>query len=180
MRTNRNKALRAGLQFRKFDPMECLDQVLEINRSSNMRQNRRMDPDYLDAEALSNFFEPKRDQCYGVFERDGRLRAYCYAPVFGELCIFAMLLGHANFLKDGIMFLLLSETIREIAERPGRSDRPRWIMYDTFLGASEGIRYFKQRLGFAPFRVRWQLGIRPESKVDADYAGGILEESLHK
>ena len=32
---------------------------------------------------------------------------------------------------------------------------PRWAMYDTFFGSDEGLRFFKERLGFRPYRVTW-------------------------
>jgi hypothetical protein len=32
---------------------------------------------------------------------------------------------------------------------------PRWIMYDTFWGASTGLAWFKERIGFRPFTVDW-------------------------
>lgn len=182
LRTNRNKAIRAGFQLKPFDPMERLDQILEINSSSRIRQDRVMRSDYLDPAALHNFFSQKRNQCYGVFDPDGVLRAYCYAPVFGELCIFGRLLGHADFIEHGIMFLLLSETIREMIELRQRAGQPRWIMYDTFFGASDGLRYFKERMGFAPYRVRWQLGVtNSESNLHQGLdVGAVIEEPLNK
>ena len=38
---------------------------------------------------------------------------------------------------------------------------PRWLMYDTLLGASEGMRYFKDAMGFSPYWVRWKWGHAP-------------------
>jgi hypothetical protein len=39
------------------------------------------------------------------------------------------------------------------AARQGASAK--YIMYDTFFGATRGMRMFKQKLGFKPYRVKW-------------------------
>ena len=31
----------------------------------------------------------------------------------------------------------------------------KYIMYDTFFGASEGLKKFKEKLGYKPYKVRW-------------------------
>jgi hypothetical protein len=31
-------------------------------------------------------------------------------------------------------------------------------MYDTYLGALPGLREFKRKLGFQPYRIRYALG----------------------
>jgi len=40
-------------------------------------------------------------------------------------------------------------------EHTTKHEVPLWGMYDTFFGASSGLRYFKERLGFRPYKVRW-------------------------
>ena len=31
-----------------------------------------------------------------------------------------------------------------------------YLMYDTFFGASEGLKKFKEKLGFQPYKVKWK------------------------
>ena len=51
--------------------------------------------------------------------------------------------------------ILSAEQIRELVERKQTDGRPTWFMYDTYFGASAGLRQFKQWVGFAPYRVSW-------------------------
>jgi hypothetical protein len=45
--------------------------------------------------------------------------------------------------------------VRELVDARGTGGPVRWLMYDTWFGAPPGLRSFKERLGFAPYRVRW-------------------------
>ena len=56
------------------------------------------------------------------------------------------------------MYLLISEVIRDMILQKLVIGYPNWIMYDTFFGASDGLKYFKERLGFKPYKVNWRLG----------------------
>jgi hypothetical protein len=51
------------------------------------------------------------------------------------------------------MYLLLIEIICKLIE----DSQVQYFMYDTFLGAREGLRNFKRRLGFQPYHVRYFL-----------------------
>lgn len=113
-----------------------------------------MHANYLDRSKLVEYFSGKPN-LHGVFNNSGQLRAYAYVPVCGEIAVLSRLLGHADDLDAGIMYLLISEVIRELIELRSDSRSPGWLMYDTFFGATTGLRYFKERLGFKPYRVRW-------------------------
>ena len=67
-------------------------------------------------------------------------------------------LGHGDHLNSGIMYLLMTYVIEEKFELAKTVGNPQWIMYDTWLGASAGLRQFKAVLGFSPYWVRWRLG----------------------
>jgi hypothetical protein len=56
LRTNRNRALSFGFQFRTIDPLEHLDEILAVNASMQYRQERRMDPQYLSMDHLRTYF----------------------------------------------------------------------------------------------------------------------------
>lgn len=154
LRTNRKRALAEGFYFGEFAPVERLEEMLDINRSKPMRQGKPMAKSYVEEQELVTYLEGIRSM-FGVFNAEGRLRAYAYVRVCGEVGVVSRLLGHGDDLDKGIMYLLLSEVIRHLIELKQKQGVPRWVMYDTFFGASPGLRYFKERMGFKPYRVRW-------------------------
>jgi hypothetical protein len=154
LRTNRRRSLSLGHRFDAIEPSRYLNDILAINKSLQIRQGQPMDADYLNLERLETWIKDK-PEIYGVSDRYGVLKAYAYAPVHGEVFILSRLLGHADELENGIMYLLISEVVREMIERKHREGIPLWAMYDTFFGASPGLRFFKERLGFRPYKVRW-------------------------
>lgn len=154
LRTNRRRSIELGFSFEKFDPREYLDEVLAINTSMQVRQGDPMTPDYLNIEGL-RIWAQDEPTIYGLFDANGVLKAYAHILIYGEVFVFSRLLGHADDLDRGIMYLLISEVVREMIERKRKQGTPIWAMYDTFFGASAGLRYFKERLGFRPYKVRW-------------------------
>jgi hypothetical protein len=69
--------------------------------------------------------------------------------------VFSRLLGHSDHLKNGVMYYLVTEVIREMIGRKTQQGAPLWSMYDMMFGASDGLRFFKELLGFKPYKVRW-------------------------
>ncbi len=122
---------------------------------------------YVDADQVRETFA-KLPVIHAVIDSEGHLRAYAVMRIFGDVFLLTMLIGHAEALERGVMYLLVSELVREcIADR--RDDgSPHWLMADTFWGASRGLAYFKERVGFSPFRVDW---------VWVDRLPGTLEPS---
>lgn len=153
-RTNRRRAENSGFHFAVINPLDHLDEILAINRSTPARQGKPVLAMYLDGESLREFFVGAGD-IYGVFNREGVLRAYAHAPIAGDVFVFSEIFGHQDDLNEGIMYLLVSEVIREMIVRKGCCGNPSWAMYDTFFGAQPGLRYFKERLGFSPYKVNW-------------------------
>lgn len=111
-----------------------------------------MSKDYLVKDEVMKFFTGK-PPLFGVFDAKGVLKAYAYVLVSGEVCFFVRILGHGDDLEKGIMYYLVSEVVREMTDL--KSDRPKWLMYDTYFGATQGLKYFKERCGFEPYRVNW-------------------------
>lgn len=143
------KASSRGYRMRAIDRNAHIDEIHAINTSLALRQGRPMDPHYL--EPKTHYEARPHYRYYGVFDRDGRLAAYCNLGYFGNFALADQLLGYRN--RDGAMYLLLAEIICGlIAER-----RIDYLMYDTFFGARPGLREFKRRAGFAPYRVRYLL-----------------------
>ncbi len=155
LRTNRKRCLTNGFYFASFNPTERLGEILDINLSMRDRQGKPMHPDYLNIDSLRRYCSNK-PMMHGVFNAEGVLKAYAYAPIYGEVFVFSRLLGHGDYLDQGIMYLLVSEIIREMIGLKQTQGYPLWAMYDTFFGAKPGLRYFKERLGFKPYKVKWR------------------------
>jgi len=145
------KALKLGYAFKPFDPEQYRDDIYEINTSMTYRQGRPMEGSYLDRDVLTAPGECFRH--YAVFGGN-RPVAYLYAMLLGEICIISRLLGHRDHLQDGVMYLLVTRTIHEMINNQKQVS---FVMYDTYFGASGGLKLFKKRLGFVPCRVKWRL-----------------------
>ena len=154
LRRMKNRAIREKYVFRRVDPHEYFEDMLEINRSLPMRQGRPMEEMYLDHKKVEDYFKGK-NEIFAIFNNADKLRAYAYVPHIGDVCLFDRLLGHVDDLEKGVMYFLLSEVIREMIEKKQTKGAPIWVEYDTFIGGSQGIRYFKEKLWFRPYRVKW-------------------------
>ena len=98
--------------------------------------------------------------------RAGRVRAYAWAPIVGDVVVIETLMGHADDLKAGTMYLLITEIVRAATEAKLAGGAPAWVMYDTFWGAGPGLASFKARLGFEPYTVDWEWRASTERTTD--------------
>ena len=154
LRGHVNRAQRAGYVFAPLDAVARLDEIMAINRSAQERQGQPMHPDYLEAEIVRTYYE-RASEVYGVSDSRGVLRAYADMRVCGQIASLSRLLGHADALAEGVMYLLLTEIIRGLVDRRRQDGAPDWFMYDMFFGAKPGMQRFKQTLGCEPHRVSW-------------------------
>ena len=143
------KAKSRGYIFCEIDRNNYIDEIHGINTSLETRQGRPMDASYLNK---INYYEPAKNyKYYGVLDCNGRLMAYCNFGIYGDFAIFSQLLGYRN--NDGTMNLLMMEAVcRFIGD-----SAIRYIMYDTYFGANEGLKKFKTTLGFKPYRVKYHI-----------------------
>ena len=152
------KALKEGYAFSVIDRDEHLDEIHAINTSLKERQGRPMDELYMKRPGpygpLPNYTCPRhRIVTYGVLHGDV-LVAYTVAYQVGEMCVFSTILGHGEHLNSGIMFLLVSETVRDLMNKAGL----RFPMYNMHRGGTDGLRFFKEQMGFKPYLVKWVMG----------------------
>lgn len=143
------RALRRGFIFQEIDRNDFIDDIHAINTSESRRQGRPMDQTYL--EKQMHYESRPYLQYFGVVDPEGVLVAYCNIATYGNFAATDRLLGYKN--NDGTMYLLLVEIICRLID----DSQVQYFMYDTFLGAQEGLRNFKRRLGFQPYRVRYTL-----------------------
>jgi hypothetical protein len=144
------KSAKEGYRFSKINPNIYIDRIHEINISSGLRQGQHL------TESVKNkitaYPDENAHQYYGVFLQE-QLVAWCWIIRAGELLLINRLMGHDDHLKNKVMFLLLTSTIAELLENKSENN---YLMYDTWFGASDGLRLFKQRIGFHPYKVDWK------------------------
>ncbi|SEO05818.1 hypothetical protein SAMN05428959_104427 [Duganella sp. CF517] len=142
------RARERGYTVVEIDRNDYIDDIHGINTSAGERQGRPMDPAY----AARTERYPSDGLChYGVLDKEGRLVAYGDVGVYGDFAATDRLLGYKN--NDGVMYLLLAD----IACRLIDDGRLNYLMYDTYLGALPGLRNFKKKLGFQPYRIRYSI-----------------------
>jgi hypothetical protein len=143
------KAKAKGYRVVEIDRNEFIDEIHEINTSVEIRQGRPMDPVY--REKTTHYPIDKNYRYFGVLNAAGKLMAYGDLGSYGNFVAFNRVIGVRN--NDGMMHLLVTEIIcRSIEDRSCR-----YLMYDTYFGASPGLQTFKKMLGFEPYRAKYSI-----------------------
>lgn len=155
-RTARKRAWRAerlGYHFDEIDRAMYSDAIYQINVSLARRQGRPMSAGYLEHReqgslphypcALHNI------RTYGVLHA-GTLVAYLTLYRIKELALISMILGHGDHLRNDIMYLLFAGLVEDQAELGG------WFYYNLWDSGQDGLRYYKEKVGFGPRNIRWQ------------------------
>jgi len=149
------RAERAGYTFARIDRNVFLDDIYEINTSSPDRQGKPMTDEYLKrpqpATPLPSFPCARHQQHHYGIVRDGRLYAYSWVYQVGEACMFSTILGHSDHLEEGIMYSLVAGALGDLIE----VGKPSYAMYTMHFAGTDGLRYFKEKLGFAASTVTW-------------------------
>jgi len=105
---------------------------------------------------VEKYQNKKNYRYFGIANKEGKLVSYCNIGFYGEFVLIVTLLGHKKYLNDGIMYLMMIEVNKIIFEEYIKKGY-KYIMYDTFFGASGGLKMFKQKLGYKPYKVKWKL-----------------------
>ena len=144
-----SRAKSRGYRFMAIDRNDYVNDIDAINNSLPERQGKAMAPSYQNR--VARFVNEANYRYYGVVDQKGKLMAYCELGIYGNFALLSRLLGYRN--NDGIMHFMIVEIIGMlISERSVR-----YAMYDTWFGASEGLRNFKTILGFKPYRVKYSI-----------------------
>lgn len=154
LRTSRNRSVKNGYTFAAIDVRDYAEGILEINTSKAVRQGHEMNAAYFDKNAVIESSLDK--QCFGVFDGGGRIIAYCYLIEAGNFLIISRLLGHADYLKEGVMYFMISSCVEKwLTDTLWQNVE--YFFYDTYFGASSGLKKFKFDLGFVPYKVKYKL-----------------------
>lgn len=159
VRKRARRSSKLGYTLDVFDPVQQQADLLAIHSSLPERQGRPIDPDYLDPNAVAK--RGPNVEYLGV-HLDGVVVAYSRLDYVGDIAGMGRVMGHGDHLDNGVMCLLMAGIVGHV-----KSERPeaRYIFYDTFFGAPEGLRAFKTHVGFQPHLVRWKREPPPASGV---------------
>jgi hypothetical protein len=154
-RTARKRASRAERLGYAFDTIErerFSEDLFAINTSLDSRQGRPMTEAYqrpVEHGPLPEYPCARHAvRTYGVL-KDGRLVAYLWLHRAGDLALVSTILGHGDHLANDVMYLLMQGVI----------DKESWfggmLVYNRHDSGTDGLRYFKERIGFAEQVVEW-------------------------
>lgn len=153
-RKRADRARRLGYLFTDIDRSRFNDDIHEINTSMAERQGRPMSAGYLERHnhgPLPSYpCARHRVHTYGVLHGE-RLRAYLTVYRCGDLCLVSMILGHGDYLRDDIMYLLAGGLVEAQAGGGG------FLFYNSHDSGTDGLRYYKERVGFRPTDITWTL-----------------------
>lgn len=155
------KAQKEGYTFGLIDRDQYLDDIFAINTSMSERQGKEMTEPYRERPdpfgPLPAYACPRHQvRTYGVL-KDGHLVAYTWLYQMGEMCLFSTILGHGDHLNAGVMYLLIAETVKDVIAVAGT----KYAMYNMHQSGTEGLRFFKEQMGFSSFWVNWQRADEP-------------------
>jgi len=120
------------------------DDIFLVNVSASSRQGRDMP--YAYRKKINSFDDCVNYKYYGVLI-EKKLVAYADVGWYGNFVIISKILGHADFLKDGVMYLLITRIVQDAFDIEG----VRFVMYDTMLGGTDGLLLFKKKFLFQPY-----------------------------
>lgn len=156
-RKRADRAQRRGYRFTEIQRHRRVDEIHEINVSAQTRQGRPMSEGYRRRPSetpLPEYTCPRKRhaiRAYGVEDRMHRLVAYAYVYRAGSLALVSQILGHADHLENEIMYLLFQGAVKCEAWYSGGG----FFVYNRWDSGTDGLRFFKQRLGFEPAQVEW-------------------------
>jgi hypothetical protein len=148
------KAGQEGYEFQEFVWNDHLEEIFEINTSKQVRQSVPMRGWY--REPVQPRHHSKEEQhyrkYYGVF-KDGKLYAYLHAVLCGDFAFFRHFIGHAQHLPYGVMYALVSWTVREYV---GNS-QIRWLKYGELSREQSTMHQFRKTAGFQGYATLLDL-----------------------
>jgi len=158
-RTARRRARRAerlGYRFAPFVREAYVDDLYSINTSLERRQGRPMSAGYRERPSPEPDPEwpcPRHGvHAFGVFagaEKPVPLVAYAFIYRAGDLALVSQILGHGDYLRDDVMYLLARGVLEVERESGG------FLVYNRHDSGTDGLRYFKERIGFEGREVEW-------------------------
>jgi hypothetical protein len=155
-RKRAHSAERRGYTFHVVNREDHTDELHAINTSADRRQGRPMSESYLKRYEYSPLptypCERHQVRTYGVKDPDGRLVAYLWLYIAGQLRLCSSIIGHAAHLENNIMYLLF----RGMLERELARDPDGVVMYHRWDNGTDGLRFYKERVGLRETEIGWR------------------------
>jgi hypothetical protein len=152
-RKRSDRSWRLGYRFVEILRHEHADDLHAINTSTSHRQGRPMSDGYWQRPSITpdpiwgcarHGVHP-----YGVLSAGSALVAYLWLYRAGDLALVSQILGHADHLRNDVMYLLMQGMLERERLSPG------YVVYNRHDSGTDGLRYFKERIGFERTRVVW-------------------------
>ena len=157
-KTARKRADRAygrGYVAATLERERFADDIYAINISASHRQGRPMAGGYLHHTEFSPLpiYPCSRHavRTTGVWAPDGHVVAYLVMLRQGDLALVSQILGHAAHLDREVMWLLFEQALR----REIMADADGVVVYNRHDSGTDGLRWWKERVGFREARVEW-------------------------
>jgi hypothetical protein len=152
-RKRANRAERLGYQFREIAREEYGHDIFLVNTSLEERQGRPMSNGYREEQTFLPLPEyhcaRHAIRTYGVLSDRGTLVAYLWLYRAGDLALVSSILGHGEHLANDVMYLLFQGVVGAESEQGG------FFVYNRADSGTDGLRYFKSKLGFEAMEVVW-------------------------
>jgi hypothetical protein len=172
-----NRSVSNGYVTHQLNYDMHIPDVYDINHSAKTRSGGEMRGDYLNdiaqmGGAPKKFKAISFPRCplhwsmsYGIFEKisghmqgdvklDERLLGYITLRRMGDLLMYTKIMGHNDFLDDGIMYHLHYDVLKWILDEGNDLTRDtKYLMYGGIGNGSENLWQWKRMVGFQPYNV---------------------------
>lgn len=181
------RAERNGFYVKRFNWGVFLPDIYEINTSKDVRSGGEMSASYRRTVdemggVPTEYLGPIPPQCganwdqqFGVFREDPghrqgdvlvneRLIGYVALRRHGDFAMYAMFLGHGDYLSEGVMVLAHLKIVRWLIEHRGEfaAANLRYLLYGGMQSGTAGLIQWKRLAGFRPYRVFCTFAACPE------------------
>ena len=148
------RAVRLDYRFQAIERPAYVGDIHRVNLSAPRRQGRPMSAAYRQRPNYGHveFVCPHHHvYTYGVLDTRSTLVAYLWLYRCGDLALVSSILGHAEHLENDVMYLLFLGMLERQFRFGGT------VFYNRWDSGTEGLRYFKERLGLVEGDVGWKL-----------------------
>lgn len=147
-----------------FESEKYLSDIKNIWTSTPIRSGQAMSEAYLgEPESFEDKFSCKDHLTFGfgVF-KESTLVGYANVAILGDIAIIVQVMGHKDYLKDGIMNMLFCDLQSHLY-----SSGQKVIIYLRMKSATERLEAFKRHVGFVGAKVqfRHQLSKSERSQI---------------
>ena len=99
-------------------------------------------------------FTPAEGHKQGDLVIGKRMIAYISVVRYGDFALFAQIMGHGDFLAQGVVNFVAQKIVEAAISEPwGKASGLRYLMYGGAQNGGEGLYNFKRRSGFNPYIV---------------------------